>query len=232
MLGQIALAGGLLAFLGLAGCATTPKNSRVGQAIPDGPRRRPAAPLPRQTQPIPGGSTDFSLPTGIIARSAWTSAPPDTRSANPMRTISRITLHHEGASPFTATDNASVAARLEAIRKGHRRRGWADIGYHYVIDPSGRVWEGRDLRLQGAHVAQQNENNLGIMVLGNFEQQRPTNAATNRLDALVTECMRRHRVSVRNIYTHRELAATSCPGRYLQSHLVASRAGSGAIANA
>jgi hypothetical protein len=111
-------------------------------------------------------------------------------------------------------------------------RRWADIGYHYVIDPAGRVWEGRPTRLQGAHVKDHNENNLGIVVLGNFEEQRPTPEALRALDAFVAQQMQRLAVPISEVWTHRELMPTACPGRNLQSYMAATRSGSGRLARA
>src|SRR5437762_8205698 len=104
-----------------------------------------------------------SLPAGVIPRAAWArtgiARPYDIY---PIGGINRITVHHDGMPPVTLRSQGDVASRIESIRQAHvHARGWADIGYHYVVDPSGRVWEGRPVRFQGAHVKDQNENNLG-----------------------------------------------------------------------
>lgn len=110
--------------------------------------------------------------------------------------------------------------------------GWADIGYHYVVDPAGRVWEARPIQLQGAHVKYNNEGNLGVMVMGNFEEQYPTSAASASLDDFVAELMRRHGVGVGRVYTHREIRPTACPGRNLQRVMESARSRGGALARA
>jgi hypothetical protein len=143
----------------------------------------------------------------------------------------RITVHHDGMNAFNSTNQGDAAARLENIRRGHRGRNFGDIGYHYLIDPAGRVWEGRSLAWQGAHVAKTNQGNLGICVMGNFEQQTPTSQSLAALDQFVIAQMRRFRVPASRVYTHRELKPTLCPGRSLQSHMVRTRSG-GAIARA
>ena len=68
------------------------------------------------------------------------------------------------------------------IRRGHvNHNGWADIGYHFAVDRAGRVWSCRPLVWQGAHVKDRNEGNIGVLVLGNFEIERPTSAQLNAL---------------------------------------------------
>jgi N-acetyl-anhydromuramyl-L-alanine amidase AmpD len=52
------------------------------------------------------------------------------------------------------------------IREWHEARGFADIGYHYVIRRDGTVEEGRSVELQGAHVAHHNHYTIGICLNG------------------------------------------------------------------
>ena len=49
----------------------------------------------------------------MLPRATWTSEPSITRLADPMRGVSRITIHHDGMSPFYATDQASAEHRIE-----------------------------------------------------------------------------------------------------------------------
>ena len=136
-----------------------------------------------------------------------------------MNHANRITVHHEGWTRVRFTDRATTAARVRQIQRIHvRDRGWGDIGYHYVVDRAGRVWEGRPLRYQGAHVKYNNEHNIGVLVLGNFENQSPSKAQVDRVAVLLRSLAREHRIPVSRIRTHREFpdAKTVCPGRKLQ----------------
>jgi N-acetylmuramoyl-L-alanine amidase len=170
-------------------------------------------------------------PAGVISRRQWTSATTIASEANAMVSVQRITVHHDGMPPVTLRSRSAVIDRLELIRRSHvNARGWADIGYHFVVDPMGNVWEARPLIFQGAHVKDHNERNMGVMVLGNFEEQTPTVAALAALDGFVRGQMSRFRVPVSRVVTHQELAPTACPGRSLQRHMVAVRRGSGALA--
>jgi len=222
----------------IAGCATK-RDTVVDVVSPGEPigRPRPAPgstttrdpvhtpPAPRPATPTPATGSSHVMP-----RTAWTREQPRTWLANPMGRVTRITIHHDGMPPVTLRSEAEVIDRIEAIRRAHLRRGWADIGYHYVIDPMGRVWQARPRSLQGAHVKYNNEQNLGVMVLGNFMEQRPTLRATAALDRFVASNMRFFGVPLDRVYTHRELRPTACPGTHLQAHMVAARRAAGAIA--
>ena len=109
---------------------------------------------------------------------------------------------------------------MEHIRQWHLQRGFGDIGYHYAIDRNGRLWEGRNIRFQGAHVRKHNEQNLGIMVLGNFDKQQPSPAQIHAVNSLLPRLARTYGVRRHRIYTHQELMPTTCPGNALQNHMV------------
>lgn len=139
-----------------------------------------------------------------------------------------VTIHHSGGGEFTRIEPDDVARSIRAIQNDHQKnRGWADIAYHYVIDPAGGVWEGRDSHLVGAHAGSSklNEDNLGILLLGNFEIQQPTNEQIEKLGDLLRLIRELCAIPGSEIYTHNEirtgagLAATACPGRHLTSRL-------------
>lgn len=141
----------------------------------------------------------------------------------------QITIHHDGMPPFNGTDLTSVSARIELIRRAHLNRDggsrWGDIGYHFVIDRAGRAWEGRPLKYQGAHVKDHNEGNIGILCLGNYEEQIPTRAQMRKLEQLVVILRKRYNISPIGVHTHRELCnnCTLCPGKNLQQAVTLSR---------
>ena len=227
----------------LAGCAG---RSRVNIALPgpvwphQEPQRVIAPPRPAPqialTDPVPpqaaptAGVPAYS--TRVLPRIAWTRGQPRWQFSRPMNGVSRITVHHDANNAAGLTGQAAVKHRLNSIRDAHMRRGstWVDIGYHYIIDPDGRVWEGRPLNIEGAHVASTNDHNLGVMLLGNFEQHRPTGAQLSVLDLFLAEQMQTHRVPLSRVFTHKELKPTECPGVHLQSYMKQTRSGRGRLA--
>ena len=176
------------------------------------------------SQPAP--QTAFRQPETLTIhpRSDWTSAAPVVSKLDPMGQPTRITVHHEGDASWRAGPQV-VASHLAKVRTCHMKPqsdgglGAGDIGYHYIIDCSGEVWEGRPMAYQGAHAGNfwLNKGNIGVCVLGNYDRQ-PVNAnAKTSLRRLLQTLMRRYNVGADSIYTHRELKSTECPGRNLQA---------------
>ncbi len=150
-------------------------------------------------------------------RHEWTAIPPNTfrlRLADD-RGYNRITLHHAGTEVVRVTSERAVVRCLDGVLGGHLRRDFGDVGYHFIIDYAGRVWEGRSLAYWGAHVAGHNEENLGVVLLGNFEHQRPSAAQVKSMEHLVHVLRARYRIPSHEVYGHIDLGQTLCPGRYL-----------------
>lgn len=65
---------------------------------------------------------------------------------------------------------------VEQIRADHKKQGWSDIGYHYVIYRDGTVHEGRDVDLVGAHCYKNghNQHSIGICYIGGVENKPNT----------------------------------------------------------
>ncbi|HZW09346.1 MAG TPA: peptidoglycan recognition family protein [Phycisphaerales bacterium] len=222
------------AFFVFAGCESSSRRTRVRTGSAYTPNSADWEFKSRKPKWLDGADLSGAAATpGVVARASWTSARPNLPDTNPMNGISRITVHHDGMNAFTSTSQAAAAQRLESIRRSHvSANGWADIGYHYVIDPAGRVWEARPVNLQGAHVKDNNEHNLGVMVMGNYDQQSPTGASTKALDDFVSAMMRKYRVPVSRVYTHQEIRPTACPGRSLQYVMESTRSRGGSLARA
>jgi len=219
----------LLASLGCAGSGSR-QSRRFRDREPLPAAREPYQPA--QIRPRPARAPIDLVEPGVIPRSAWTRQAPLVREADPMRGIHTITVHHDGMSPFETTSQQEAMHRLELIRNAHRGLGWADIGYHYAIDPAGRVYACRPLELQGAHVRDHNHHNLGVVVLGNYERQSPTPEAVRTLNAFILGRMHAFGVSPTRVFTHQELRPSACPGRTLQARMVEARRIGGPIAAA
>lgn len=221
MLGEVArsvLAGGVIA-AGLGGCSSTPSRSTGVQ--PDWPTSGRTTARSGATEIVkPSAAATDQRFRHVAARASWTSVGPDYSDMNRMAPIRAITVHHDGLpAPLASSGMKDTEDRLRLIRRAHvDGRGWADIGYHYAIDRAGRVWACRPVTWQGAHVKDRNEGNIGILVLGNFEKERPSTAQLSGLAMHLKTLSVAYRVPVSRIYTHREWpgAATQCPGRNLQ----------------
>ncbi len=207
----------------LGACASSSSSRRV--ALPEVPWPDASvhadSPTIHHWDPSMDASSASSRVTvpDLMSRRLWAKGSPVPRLMDRMVPIDRITIHHDGMSAFTSTSSDAAARRIEAIRSAHRGRGWGDIGYHYAIDPAGRIWEARPISWQGAHVKEQNTGNLGICVLGNYEIQQPNAAQLDAVERFVVAQMQTYKVRASRIYTHRELSRTACPGRFLQSQM-------------
>lgn len=222
----------------LSGCATgtqtayMPPLTSMERPLPP-PQRIPI--LPIWVPPTTEGPANAEIPTPpffIHGREEWADSGPIKSRLDPMGRITKITVHHEGMDAAYACSPSQVKADLRTIQRGHEDRMHAgDIGYHYIIDYNGRIWEGRDLKWQGAHAGNSDANrgNVGICLMGNFDIQRPTSAQMGSLRTLLDYLMHAYHISASNVYTHREvkrmfgLAGTDCPGKYLQSQMNAIR---------
>jgi N-acetylmuramoyl-L-alanine amidase len=65
------------------------------------------------------------------------------------------------------------------IRKWHKAKGWADIGYHWVIRRNGKIEKGRAENLVGAHEPTRNRNSVGICLVGGVSEKDFTKAENN-----------------------------------------------------
>lgn len=227
----------LLAGLGLfaSGCAATSRRfSRApGVAWPEAISQpssnsevissvsAPAAHARRQiAYGAPGSEAALLRELGGLPRSMWTNVPPRLNEINMMDGVTRMTAHHEGSQAIYFTNERESEHEIKLIQHDHMDvRGWADIGYHFVIDRAGRLWEARPIKYQGAHVKYHNKHNIGVMCLGNFMIQQPAPAQVDRLGKTLKKLMAIYRVPLDRVYTHRELMPTLCPGDNLQPHV-------------
>jgi len=160
----------------------------------------------------------------LVRRSEWTDASPCVWRLRGTEEYDRLTVHH-GGSLNVHTDRHAVVHDLEGVLTAHRERNFGDIGYHFIIDHGGRIWEGRSLSYEGAHVSGQNRRNIGVMLLGNFESQRPSEKQQAALGQLVMVLRGRYGIKRHRVYGHRDLGHSVCPGRHLYRRVVAMRSG-------
>ena len=222
----------------LGGCSSVPRHTiarrpAANAGYPAGPTSRKrytevqpaghptghiASPDPRVTSTH--NAIAIAPAVSAIARSSWTRKAPVKSKVNPMRGVSKITVHHEGWKAVWFSDRNTTAQRIDHIRRYHvDDRGWGDIGYHYILDRAGRIWEGRPIQYQGAHVSNNNEHNIGVLVLGNFEKQSPSSAQLKTLYRTTQGLASQYRVKRAMVLSHQEINPTTCPGKNLQRQM-------------
>jgi len=170
---------------------------------------------------LPPVDLDFiSSRMELIQRSKWTDATPKTWILREAENYDRLTFHHEGnATNFSIMKNA-VAHDLSGILAGHMERHYGDIGYHFIVDYAGRVWEGRSLAYEGAHVSGQNEGNIGVVLLGNFQEQEPSTDQLTSMKQIACLLQERYGIKKYRLYGHCDLGRSVCPGMNLYPYVV------------
>ncbi len=150
------------------------------------------------------------------------------------RLVAKFVIHHT-AENLEREQNRTPAELMRAIYSYHTlTRGWGDIGYNFVIDRAGNVYEGRagyerNQRIPvGAHVSYRNIGTVGIALMGNFQEEKPTEAQLNVLALLIADLSEQIGSDplgesefwgkiTPNILGHRDLAVrghgTACPGK-------------------
>lgn len=139
--------------------------------------------------------------------------------------VKKIIIHHTA----TTDDLDDPEEAIRAIYYYHSMtRGWGDIGYNYLIDKDGNVYEGRygGDGVVGGHAAGYNTGSVGIALLGNYEDEPVPGEMVQSLSDLIYEKTQVHDIdptgdvkfrgeSMPNILGHRDVGATACPGDYL-----------------
>ncbi|MCW2849414.1 MAG: N-acetylmuramoyl-L-alanine amidase, family 2 [Marmoricola sp.] len=156
-------------------------------------------------------------------------------------------IHHTvNANNYT---EAQVPALLRGIYAYHTQsRGWRDIGYNYLVDRFGRIWEGRyggvTRAVVGAHTLGYNEVSFAMSAIGNYDITAPSQAVLNAYASLFAWKLSLYniradtpRIWVKGKYLqaingHRDVGQTACPGRYLYAKIPSIRDAAQRIQNA
>lgn len=124
-----------------------------------------------------------------------------------MREINKIIIHCSATKP-------SQDISAFQIDEWHKKLGWKEIGYHFVIRRNGEVEKGRDIEIVGAHCKGQNKNSIGICLIGGISESgnSENNFTENQfhaLRALVAELKKQYPGAT--LHGHNEFAAKDCP---------------------
>ena len=143
-------------------------------------------------------------------------------------------VHHTvNANDYT---RAEVPGILRSIYAYHTQsRGWSDVGYNFLVDKFGRIWEGRaggvDRPVVGAHTLGYNDYAFAMSAIGNYETARPSAALLQAYGTLFAWKLSLHGINAAStrqvvgpdtfqaINGHRDAGSTACPGRYLYAKI-------------
>jgi hypothetical protein len=197
---------------------------------------KPKADQETTTEPVATRTPTFCpCPLGDFEdRDEWCpsgTCPEDTTPAP--TSVTHLIVHHS-AGTNQANDWAAV---VRSIWDFHvLTRGWDDIGYNWLIDPNGVLYQGRGDNVRGAHFCGNNTGTMGVCVMGDFTAVTPADEAKDALarllawkscdinaDPLGTAYHASSDLQLMNISGHRDGCSTSCPGDAFYPQLPAIR---------
>ncbi len=140
------------------------------------------------------------------------------------------TLHHTAG--FSAVTLAEGLEQVRRIQDFHQNgRGWSDIGYHFLMDQEGRLYQGRPFLnesipfdegpplVRGAHVGGNNTGNVGVSLMGCYHppegsgcRDAMTEAAKDSLVVTFAYLSERYSIDPEALRGHRDFSNTACPG--------------------
>jgi hypothetical protein len=144
----------------------------------------------------------------VITRAGWGADESIRKNEQKYAPVTKLFVHHTVTSPDGA--DPDPAATVRAIYAYHvQGNGWDDIGYNFLIDAQGRIYEGRWARdyasgekptgedltgngVVGAHVLNHNAGSAGVAMLGDFTAGEPTPDAREALVKLMAWKADRH----------------------------------------
>ena len=181
-------------------------------------------PPPTPPQGGPGPTPPQGPAFTIVPRAQWGMQAP-ARRQEALGKVTMITVHHTDFMP--QWKGRSDAQIMTSIDNGHHANGWPTIGYHFVIGRDGKVYQACDDTRLGIHTFRNNTGNLGIAVIGNFENALPVTAQLRALEAFLENRRTRLGLARRQVAGHRDHTKpghTTCPGERLHAWLLAYRA--------
>ncbi|MFQ5400081.1 MAG: N-acetylmuramoyl-L-alanine amidase [Anaerolineae bacterium] len=126
------------------------------------------------------GAAGIPKPT-VISRQVWCSDPVCNYSLDPVNDyhpVTHLIVHHTVSN----NNNSDWAANVRAIWSFHTfTRGWGDIGYNYLVDPNGVLYEGHlgGDDVIGTHAADANAGTMALAFLGDFRSYTPPDPMLN-----------------------------------------------------
>jgi hypothetical protein len=178
----------------------------------------------------------------IVTRAAWHADESIRRTPAPKYApaLKLAIVHHTASTnAYSCSRSASIVRGIEVYHvKGN---GWDDIGYNFLVDACGQIFEGRwggiDRNVVGAHSGGFNSGTVGVSLIGTYDRATPTQAAQNSLvkllawrldiahvDPLATvpyvsggnsKFAAGKTVNLRAVSGHRDTYLTACPGASL-----------------
>lgn len=132
-----------------------------------------------------------ALVSPVVEREDWDATPP--AGSGRAHTPASIVIHHSDG--HEAHDEDALEESMRTIEYSHQQRGFRDVGYHFGV-ADGYIAEGREVERSGAHVEGRNMGRIGVVFLGNFNDQAPTGPQVLAFVRLATDLAVRYDMDV------------------------------------
>ncbi|MHB9859576.1 FG-GAP-like repeat-containing protein [Streptomyces sp. YIM S03343] len=167
----------------------TPTGTPVDSASPTDSASPSDTVSPSPTSTVPTARPSTVVKPPIITQAQWGASTKYNGTPEYGTEIKAAVVHHTGVDSDNGLSCASSAARLRSIQQEHIARGYFDLGYNFVVDRCGQIFEGRsgsaDLPVIGAHDVGFNTNTVGISYIGNFMTATPSRAGLDAIARIV-----------------------------------------------
>lgn len=120
--------------------------------------------------------------------------------------IDYIVLHHTGGD-----------GTIKAFANYHISKGWPGIGYHYIIDKEGNIYQTNRIDTISYNVGGKNSKVIGIALIGNYEREKLSECQKDSIESLVF--LLRTFTGNKPVVGHFELKSTICPGKYIKEFI-------------
>jgi hypothetical protein len=183
----------------------------------------------------------------MVSRASWGAMAQDDCGPELFdQTVVAVAIHHTaGTNDYVASDVAGIVRSIQAYHEVTLK--WCDIGYNFLVDKFGTIYEGRGggiaVAIHGAHAGEWNTNTTGISLIMNTETYDPSTAvidsvakvaawklANNYRDPLGKVTIAKKTIDV--IFRHGDVQATLCPGKYMNAKMASLRTKVAALVNA
>jgi len=189
------------------------------------------------TEAVPYAEAIAAPPFGVETRTSWGARPAKNTPSVASDGLKLAVVHHTASS--NDYSSSQVPAILRSMQAFHMDgNGWSDIGYNFLVDKFGRIWEGRGggitKAVVGAHAAGFNTGSVGVSVIGNYVGVNASSAAREAVSRIIGYKLQGYgvnpqgRVDFRSggsttipagkvvnlpvVVGHRDVGSTSCPG--------------------
>ena len=162
-----------------------------------------------------------------VPQSVWRDGLPLPNTSRSFTNVKHLIIHHS-AGTNSSSDWMEVVRSIYIFHT--ETRGWSDVGYNYLIDPNGILYEGRDPvggaqdNVLGAHFCGKNSGTMGTCLMGTYTTVPPTEEAVATLQELLAWKADKEQLNVFGTATHsggilphiaghRDGCSTECPGQ-------------------